>query len=372
MEAIYSFILAGIEEISNKKKEELYRVFGSEKAVFHATEKQLEHFLTPKQIAAFHKHKSLPWKQRYEEMLQKQIRYIPFYDAGYPQRLSHIPDRPFGIFVKGKLPDDDIKSIAIIGARDCSEYGRFLAEEFGETLSKAGVSIVSGMARGVDGIAMKSALKTGGCTYGVLGNGVDICYPESNRGLYEETVRRGGILSEYLPGSKPVSYHFPKRNRIISALSDLVLVVEARAKSGTLITVDMALEQGKDVYVVPGRVTDSLSEGCNRLILQGCGVALNPDQLLEEFGLCTNNIPSSLKQEMDGSALQLTLEQIELLQILSLDLKSLPQIMSRFPDSQYLKNFDVPHTIESLMKLVIAGLVKNEGSYYCLLHPISH
>jgi predicted Rossmann fold nucleotide-binding protein DprA/Smf involved in DNA uptake len=139
------------------------------------------------------------------------------------------------------------------------------------------------MARGIDGIAQKAALDAGGKSFAVLGCGVDICYPEENRELYERLQQEGGVLSEYSPGVQPVAKLFPPRNRIISGLSDLVLVIEARKKSGTLITVDMALEQGREVYALPGRVSDALSDGCNRLIRQGAGPATCPQDILEYF-----------------------------------------------------------------------------------------
>lgn len=187
------------------------------------------------------------------------------------------------IFYKGRLPEDTIPSVAVIGARECSEYGRYVAEELGRYLGTHRIQVISGMARGIDGISQQAALSAGGTSYGVLGCGVDICYPSQNRRLYEELGREGGLLSTYAPGIRAMPAYFPPRNRIVSGLSDALIVIEARQKSGTLITVDMALEQGRDVYVVPGRITDRLSDGCNRLLNQGAGVMLSPEQFLEEF-----------------------------------------------------------------------------------------
>ena len=144
--------------------------------------------------------------------------------------------------------------------------------------------MVSGLARGIDGISQEAALDCGGRTYAVLGCGVDVCYPAENGRLFDRIPARGGIVSEYPPGTLPQARLFPPRNRIISGLSDLILVVEAREKSGTLITVDMALEQGREVFAIPGRVTDALSSGCNTLIRQGAGVAISPSALLEGLG----------------------------------------------------------------------------------------
>ena len=164
-----------------------------------------------------------------------------------------------------------------------------MARAFGGELAKAGVAVISGMARGIDGLGQQAALEQGGRTYAVLGCGADVCYPASNRKLYQEIVEKGGgILSVFPPGTPPVKGQFPERNRIVAGLADLVLVVEARQKSGTLITVDMALEQGKNVYAVPGRLTDRLSDGCNLLIRQGAGIALAPGDILAELKLLGN------------------------------------------------------------------------------------
>ncbi len=213
----------------------------------------------------------------------EQERYIRYTDGEFPEKLRQIRNSPEGIYVRGALPVEDRPTVAIIGARRCSTYGKEMAEWFAGELAEAGVQVVSGMAAGVDGIAQREALRAGGRSFGVLGCGTDICYPAENRDLYESLQKCGGILSEYAPGTPPDAFHFPMRNRIISGLSDAVLVVEAKERSGTLITVDFALEQGKEVFVLPGRISDSLSAGCNRLLRQGAGIALSPKDILEEM-----------------------------------------------------------------------------------------
>lgn len=221
-------------------------------------------------------------RKAYEDMQNCGIVFYPFYHPEYPKRLLDIPDRPFGVYVKGKIRDDGPR-VAVVGARDCSPYGSYVAETFARGLAEMGLLVVSGMARGIDGIAQKAALDANGSTCAVLGCGVDICYPASNEALYREICSNGAVLSEYPPGTKPQPSLFPPRNRIISGLADAVLVVEARRKSGTSITVDMALEQGKEVFVIPGRITDRLSDGCNNLLLQGATIALSPAQVAEEI-----------------------------------------------------------------------------------------
>lgn len=221
--------------------------------------------------------------RRVRQLTEQGISFCSLEDKTFPERLRQIPDPPYGIYYIGSLPDENSPSAAIIGARLASSYGRDQAVRFGSALSGAGVQIISGMARGIDGLAGTGALAEGGYSCAVLGCGVDICYPEENRRLYETLKQKGCLVSEYPPGTMPQARLFPPRNRLISGLSDVVLVIEAKKKSGTLITVDMALEQGKDVFVLPGRVTDSLSEGCNQLLNQGAGAALSPRTLLEYF-----------------------------------------------------------------------------------------
>ncbi len=228
-------------------------------------------------------------------------------DPGYPERLKNISGAPKKLYVLGSLPEEGRLSVAVIGARDCSEYGKYVAKELGTALGGSGISVISGMARGIDGISQEAALDAGGSSYAVLGCGVDICYPEANRQLYERLKSGGGIISEYPPGAPALACHFPPRNRIVSGLADVVVVIEARIKSGTLITVDMALEQGREVYVVPGRLTDRLSDGCNRLIKQGAGILLSPEdfvrELLEgEVGKAARNLAGKFRKEEAGLA----------------------------------------------------------------------
>ena len=176
-------------------------------------------------------------------------------------------------------------TVAIIGSRLCSQYGRLSAQQFGQGLALAGVQIVSGMARGIDGIAQNAAAAAGGASFGVLGCGVNVVYPAQNREIYKNVLERGGLISEFPPDTPPRPPYFAERNRIISGLCDLLLVIEAGARSGTKITVRNALEQGRDIYALPGRINDPCSEGCNELISQGAGIALGVTAILEALGI---------------------------------------------------------------------------------------
>lgn len=280
----YAYWLCSIPGVGNRTIERLLKVFGSPEAIYNASEAEWARILKPAQLAEMIRHRQ-EWKlqEEYERLAEKGIVFLQKESAVYPKRLQEIPDAPYGIFVKGQLPKEEQLSVAVIGARECSEYGRYVAEALGRALGENGIQVISGMARGIDSISQEAALRAGGTSIAVLGSGVDVCYPSRNKALYDSIQKQGGILSAYPPGTPPRSGNFPPRNRIVSGLADAVVVIEARSKSGTLITVDMALEQGKEVYVVPGRVTDRLSDGCNRLLKQGAGVLLNPEEFIAEM-----------------------------------------------------------------------------------------
>lgn len=290
-EKYYQFWLHNLPEVGDRTIARLLQTFGSEKAVYEADEKRLGQVIAKEEIRQGIKRFSAGWDLQgsYEKMRKRGITFITCQDQAYPSRLKRLKNPPYGLYYLGNLPKEDGMAAAIIGARECSEYGRYMAEAFAGRLSRAGIAIVSGMARGIDGIAQQAAVDANGATFAVLGSGVDVCYPASNKPLYEEILRTGGgILSVFPPGTEPQKRNFPERNRIVAGLADLLLVVEARQKSGTWITVDMALEQGKNVYAVPGRLTDRLSDGCNLLIRQGAGIVLSPDDLLQEMRVLEN------------------------------------------------------------------------------------
>jgi len=278
----YKLWLTDLKGVGGAAKRKLLWEFGSAEAIYRASEKELSRHLNEKQVTSVLKaRETQDFYMAFEKLRKQGIKFTCYGDEDYPERLLSVPTPPFALYYQGHLPSDALPSVAIIGARACSEYGIFTAREFGSKLAVAGIQIISGLAMGIDGISQEAALNAGGESFGVLGSGVDVCYPKSNLFLYEKLKKQGGILSEYPPGTRPRAELFPPRNRIISGLSDIVLVVEAKEKSGTLITVDMALEQGREVFAVPGRVTDELSRGCHKLLLQGAGIAVCPEDILE-------------------------------------------------------------------------------------------
>ena len=216
-------------------------------------------------------------------------------DAGYPNRLRNIYDPPCLLYVRGRLPAfDDEASIAVVGTRDCTPYGVSCAEKLGYGLAAGGAVVVSGLARGVDSAALRGALRAGGTVTAVLGNGLDVVYPPENQYLYEDVAAAGALVSEYPPGTPPEAKHFPVRNRIMSGLCLGTLVVEAPARSGALITAGTALEQGRDVFAVPGPIDAPASVGCNRLIRDGAGLVSDAWDILGEY---EPRFPDKLRRE---------------------------------------------------------------------------
>lgn len=284
----YAYWLANIPGIGNHRILKLTAMAGDAREVYFLTQKQLEgtKLFSMEEIDRILSSRNGDSEKEYEKLAEKEIYFCSMEDESYPQKLRNIADPPYVLYGKGQTFSAETKTAAIVGARQCSEYGYAIAKKLGGLLASFGVAVVSGMAMGIDAGGQWGAVKAGGKTYAVLGCGADICYPSSSRNLYQAILgQNGGILSEYPPGTQPRAGLFPQRNRIIAGLSDIVIVVEARKKSGSLITADLALEQGKDIYAVPGRLLDTLSEGCNYLISQGAGIIFDIENLAETLNL---------------------------------------------------------------------------------------
>ena len=229
-------------------------------------------------------------EKQWFELMAKGIGMVSLEQKDYPKKLRNIHNPPYVLYYIGSLPSEHEKSVAIVGSRGRSAYGSQIAHHLARELSNHGIQVISGLARGIDGDAHRGALAGNIGTFGILGCGVDICYPKEHGYLYEEMTIKGGIISEYSPQTPPLSIHFPQRNRLIAGLSDCVVVIEAKEKSGSLITADFAIEQGKDVYALPGRITDPLSKGCNHLIKQGAGIVQSVEDFLEDLNIMPQNV----------------------------------------------------------------------------------
>lgn len=237
-----------------------------------------------------------------EEILEKcdkeRLHILTYGDAAYPEALKNIADPPMVLYYKGQLPDFDVRpAIGVVGTRKASAYGLATAKRMGYQIARCGGIVVSGMAYGIDGVAMSGALTAGGKVVGVLGCGADVVYPASNRSLFQDMEQYGCILSEFAPGTPPLRQNFPKRNRIISGLSNGVLVVEAPERSGALITARQAVEQGRDVFVVPGNVDQPGCVGSNLLLRDGAIMAASGWDVMQEYEAL---YPGKLRKEGDG------------------------------------------------------------------------
>jgi DNA processing protein len=215
------------------------------------------------------------------------IRWLALSDPAFPPLLAAIHDPPPGVFLRGTAQQELLArpAVAVVGARSCSDYGAHVARALGRDLARAGVVVVSGLARGIDGWAHRGALDGGGRTVAVLGCGVDRDYPRAHASLAAEIVRDGLVVSEYPPGVAPAPWRFPARNRVVAGLAAATVVVEARERSGALITADLALEEGREVLAVPGEITSALSQGTNALLRLGAAAVTAADDVLEAIGL---------------------------------------------------------------------------------------
>ena len=280
-----------------------------------------------------------------------EIRKITINSKEYPMRLKKLSGMPKELYVIGNLPEDHAPTAAVVGARMCSDYGKRQAHCYAKVLAEYGIQVISGMALGIDTQGHLGALEAQKPTYAVLGSGVDVCYPAANRKLYNQILENGGgIISEFPPGMPPKAGHFPARNRIISALADVVLIVEARERSGSLITAGFALDQGKAVYALPGQVDQSLSQGCNQLIFDGAGIAWCPEILLGEWGIFPE------KKEKAGEKKNLGLARDLELVYSCLDLR--PENLDYFIQKT---GFSAGKTSGLLMQLQVLGLASEVG-----------
>lgn len=287
-ETLCWFWISRVQEIGIKSIRALIKAFGSIVGVYEASEAMLQQIneLTPKQIACILNSRDKEQIiEEYNKLKEKDIYFVTKTDQTYPAQLKNIYEAPYFLYYKGTLPNPLRPSVAIIGARNCTSFGKKLALSIASDLARYEVQVISGLARGIDSYAHHGAIEGDGLTYGVLGCGVDICYPPENTNLFNRIQTFGGIISEFPIGAQPLPYHFPMRNRIIAGLSDAILVIEARESSGTFITVDRGLEQGKDILAIPGRLGDSLSSGCNRLIQNGAKLVIRTEDIIEELRL---------------------------------------------------------------------------------------
>lgn len=279
-------------------------------------------------------------------------------DNGYPEQLKNIYDPPPVLFLRGDKDCLNNLSVSLVGSRNASPYGLAVAENLGRDLARTGINVVSGMARGIDTAAHCGALDAGGKTIAVLGCGVDVIYPSENGKVMNNIIKSGAVVSEFPPGARPEPWHFPVRNRVVSGLSKVVVLVEAAKRSGALITANLALEQGRDVMVVPGNITSKFSQGSNGLIKQGAAPVLEVADILEELGVGVI-FPTSSGKPSEG----LKMNEHE---------KLLHKLLNYEPISQEIliqkSGLSVGEVMTALMFLEMKGLIKQmPGRLYALV-----
>lgn len=286
MEDIYWIWLSRIKEIGPITCYKLLKIFKTPEQIWETSEESfIQNGFTSKIANALVNKEYRQDLDKYINYMNKNdIKILKIFDSFYPNKLKQIYAPPVVLFAKGNVEILNEPSIAIVGCRCSSSYGEKVARDFSYKLSKENINIISGMARGIDTCAHLGCLQAKGKTIAVMGAGLDYIYPTENKNIYNEIISNGGVvLSEYIIGTKPLPANFPRRNRIISGLSDGVLVIEAKEKSGTLITVDFALEQGKDIYVVPGNINSVNSYGTNNLIKQGAQLVTDENDIIENI-----------------------------------------------------------------------------------------
>ena len=375
--------LATLPGLGTRTRLQLLEHFDSPEDIYYADEGEL--LLTPditKAQAALLADKSL---ERTEQVLADCARDGQFIltmgDSLYPNRLRTIFDPPILLYGKGALPmfDDEV-AVTVVGTRSCTPYGVRAASQLGYELSKQGALLVSGMAKGIDGEALKGALRAGGFTAAVLGGGADVIYPAENRRLYQDIAATGVILSEYPPGTVPKADHFPVRNRLLSALSLATVVVEAPEKSGALITAMTALEQGRDVFAVPGPIDAPTSVGCNRLIRDGAGLVTDASDILREYeGRFTLNLKEAREEpETLGYQARTVPEPKPVAPALSLSRGDVEltddqiAILKALSDTEPMQVDDLTELVDIPTRRVLSALTVLEIDQYVVQHAGKH
>ena len=351
----YWYWLCHIDGLGSVRIKKLLDYFEEPEGIFRAGKTEMEacKILPSRLVESWYTAKKGAHKivSGMERLSQRGITFLSRDDPNYPERLKEIYDPPCGLYVKGSMETFHRPCAAIVGARQCTEYGREAARYFGRVLANAGFSIVSGMAVGIDAAGHRGALDGSHSTFAVLASNVDVCYPRENIGMYMEIQKRGAILSEF-DGQKVVPGLFPLRNRIISGMADCVLVIEAREKSGSLITADLALDQGREVFALPGRICDPISSGCNELIKSGAQILTKPEDILSCFHMeDKKNLNQTLKKEALSSMEEFVLG------YLGPEEKHVEQLL-------YETGLPISALMEALLQLEIKNYVRQPAKNY--------
>jgi DNA processing protein len=348
---IWFSTLAGLGPVKSKKLLDTYK---DPQIIFFLTEPELKEnkLLTQKNIKELlNREKRDKIDSINKVMLKNDIKIITLLDGNYPERLKQIYDPPITLYYQGKFKLSEF-SMAVVGSRKTTNYGAFAAKKLAYELALRGCQIVSGLARGIDSIAHEGCLDAGGKTAAVLGCGLDYIYPPENSCLYESILKSGGlIISEYPPGTPPLQYNFPARNRIISGISSGVLIVEAAKRSGSLITAGFALEQGKEVFAVPGNIDCVYSLGTNQLIRDGAKIVLEVEDILEEFDYQGPKLQQKTKADAEiKTYMGLSTEEIRVVKIIQNGIRHIDEISEK-------SNISVKDINNTLFMLEMKGVI---------------
>ena len=292
-ERYYLAALNAVYNLSFKKTLLLIEHFGSITKAYEASAQELAatHLITAEKCSKILASREKDYPQKLQAFCENNgVAILTTADSNYPLQLKNIQNPPSVLYVKGTLPDTD-KAVGVVGSRKSTSYGLKVAGTFAQDLALAGLTIISGGARGIDTAAHKGALKANGKTIAVLGCGIDVIYPYENADLFKQISKIGAIITEFPPGAEPLAKNFPARNRIISGFSQGILVVEAARKSGAMITAEFAIDEGREVYCIPGSIFSPTSVGTHSLIKQGAKLVQRPEDILEDFHLLLQKQP---------------------------------------------------------------------------------
>ena len=326
--------------------------FGDAKTAWEANSADLRAAgLSPAIVKRFiHTRENVNLQKVWDDIAAKNIRVMNWEDADYPARLREIAQPPPILYLRGEILEEDAWAVAIVGTRRVTAYGRQVTEEVAAFLAQKGITIVSGLARGVDGIAHQAALKAGGRTIAVLGSGVNRIYPPEHRNLAQSIEKSGAVISDYAPDTPPEGSNFPPRNRIISGLSMATIIIEAGQTSGALITANFALEQGREIFALPGNIYAPQSKGPNKLIQKGAHPLLQPRDILEVLDLTRITQHKSAQQTLPTDATEIQL------------LSSLSHEPSHIDEIRAKTGLAVEKVSSTLVMMELKGMVRHVGN----------
>jgi DNA processing protein len=355
-ETPYWLAISRVPYIGPARIERLLQTFGSLSVAWSAPREELRVALEPRSLSELLAARSrIDPVSELERLARSGIRAVHPGHPSYPRLLAEISGRPSMLFVRGELAPADDRSVAIVGTRRATPYGRQAAERIAAELAQAGVTVVSGLARGVDAAAHRAALEAGGRTIAVLGSGPDVIYPAERRRLAEQILESGAILSEFPLGAKPDAQNFPARNRIVSGMTLGTLIIEAPVRSGALITATFAADQGREVFVIPGSIFAQTAEGTNALLRDGARLVRDGADILEDLGLAGSSGPVHTQSRMS-----LDENERRLLAALSKEARHIDELA---------EEADLPAAAVSALMLTmeLKGLVRNHGAQYYVL-----